>query len=157
MQLSAVLPCGWSRTDGYPQLFAVLVDQALLVAVSVGLAALIRAFTGFGFAMLVVPAFSFFSRQPMLWSSARYWPSCWVCCLIAPGGFVPGRAGQTHGRGECHRYGDRGLVSGSLSVAEFQLWIGVSVVIASVVLARFVPSERAASSPQRWQLVWLRV
>ena len=43
-----------------PQLFAVLVDQALLVAVSVGLAALIRAFTGFGFAMLVVPAFSFF-------------------------------------------------------------------------------------------------
>ena len=35
----------------------------------------------------------------------------------------------------------------SLSVAEFQLWIGVSVVIASVVLARFVPSEQAASSP----------
>ena len=45
----------------------------------------------------------------------------------------------------------------SLSVAEFQLWIGVSVVIASVVLARFVPSERAASSPQRWQPVWLQV
>ena len=42
------------------QLFAVPVDQALLVAASVGLAALIRAFTGFGFAMLVVPAFSFF-------------------------------------------------------------------------------------------------
>ena len=41
------------------QLFAVPVDQALLVAASVGLAALIRAFTGFGFAMLVVPAFSF--------------------------------------------------------------------------------------------------
>ena len=35
-------------------------DQVLLVALSVGLAALIRAFTGFGFAMLVVPAFSLF-------------------------------------------------------------------------------------------------
>ena len=42
------------------QLLAVPAEQALLVAVSVGLAALIRAFTGFGFAMLVVPAFSFF-------------------------------------------------------------------------------------------------
>ena len=37
-----------------------LADQVLLVALSVGLAALIRAFTGFGFAMLVVPAFSLF-------------------------------------------------------------------------------------------------
>ena len=34
-----------------------------------------------------------------------------------------------------------------VGVAEFQLWIGISVVIASMVLARFVPSERAASSP----------
>ena len=42
------------------QLFAVPVEEALLVAGSVGLAALIRAFTGFGFAMLVVPVFSFF-------------------------------------------------------------------------------------------------
>ena len=50
------------------QLFAVPVEQALLVASSVGLAALIRAFTGFGFAMLVVPAFSFFLMplQPIL-------------------------------------------------------------------------------------------
>ena len=42
------------------QLLQVPWDQGLLVALSVGLAALIRAFTGFGFAMLVVPAFSFF-------------------------------------------------------------------------------------------------
>ena len=42
------------------QMLAVPAEQALLVAASVGLASLIRAFTGFGFAMLVVPAFSFF-------------------------------------------------------------------------------------------------
>ena len=40
------------------QVLAIPVDQALLVALSVGLAALIRAFTGFGFAMLAVPVFS---------------------------------------------------------------------------------------------------
>ena len=33
----------------------------------------------------------------------------------------------------------------SLSVTEFQLWIGVLVVIASIVLSRFTPSERPAS------------
>ncbi|MEL0305715.1 MAG: sulfite exporter TauE/SafE family protein, partial [Halieaceae bacterium] len=38
--------------------FAITPDQMLWIAVSVGLAALIRAFTGFGFAMLVVPVFS---------------------------------------------------------------------------------------------------
>ena len=42
------------------QLFAVPVAKALLVAAAVGLAALFLAFSGFGFAMLVVPAFSFF-------------------------------------------------------------------------------------------------
>jgi uncharacterized membrane protein YfcA len=35
----------------------------------------------------------------------------------------------------------------SLSVNEFQLWIGISVVIASLVLARFNPNERRASAP----------
>jgi len=35
----------------------------------------------------------------------------------------------------------------SLSVNEFQLWIGMSVVIASLVLSRFTPSERPASAP----------
>ena len=50
------------------QWFAVPSEQAALVAVSVGLAALIRAFTGFGFAMLVVPAFSFF-LMPGDWAS----------------------------------------------------------------------------------------
>ena len=42
--------------------FTLPTDQVLLVALSVGLAALIRAFTGFGFAMLVVPAFLFIAR-----------------------------------------------------------------------------------------------
>ena len=46
--------------DDVVQWFAVPAEQAAMVAVSVGLAALIRAFTGFGFAMLVVPVFSVF-------------------------------------------------------------------------------------------------
>ena len=39
-------------------LSALPMEQVLWIAVAVGLAALIRAFTGFGFAMLVVPVFS---------------------------------------------------------------------------------------------------
>ena len=131
-----------------PQLFAVLVDQALLVAVSVGLAALIRAFTGFGFAMLVVPAFSFFltpADAVVLSSVLAFllgllsYRSWWGLFPVAPA--RPMVAGSVIGTA----IGVWFLAS--LSVAEFQLWIGVSVVIASVVLARFVPSERAASSP----------
>ena len=48
---------GGSTMTGW-QVLAIPVDQALLVALSVGVAALIRAFTGFGFAMLAVPVFS---------------------------------------------------------------------------------------------------
>ena len=39
---------------------AVPLDQAIWVLLSVCLAALMRAFTGFGFAMLAVPVFSLF-------------------------------------------------------------------------------------------------
>ena len=130
------------------QLFAVPVDKALLVAASVGLAALIRAFTGFGFAMLVVPAFSFFLTpgDAVVLSSVlafllgllsyRSWWGLFPVASARPmvAGSVVGTAIGV-------------WFLASLSVAEFQLWIGVSVVIASVVLARFVPSERVASSP----------
>ena len=70
-----------------PQLFAVLVDQALLVAVSVGLAALIRAFTGFGFAMLVVPAFSFFLTPG---DAVVLLPAAWISVLLQGGSSMRG-------------------------------------------------------------------
>ena len=130
------------------QLLAVPAEQALLVAASVGLAALIRAFTGFGFAMLVVPAFSFLltpADAVVLSSVLAFllgllsYRSWWGLFPVAPA--RPMVAGSVIGTA----IGVWFLAS--LSVAEFQLWIGVLVVIASVVLARFVPSERTASSP----------
>ena len=130
------------------QLFAVPAEQALLVAASVNLAALIRAFTGFGFAMLVVPAFSFFltpgdavvlSAVLALLLGLLSYRSWWGLFPVAPA--KPMVVGSVIGTA----IGVWFLAS--LSVAEFQLWIGVSVVIASVVLARLVPSERTASSP----------
>ena len=130
------------------QLFAVPVDEALLVAASVGLAALIRAFTGFGFAMLVVPVFSFFltpgdavvlSAVLAFLLGLLSYSSWWGLFPVAPA--RPMVASSVIGTA----IGVWFLAS--LSVAEFQLWIGISVVIASMVLARFVPSERAASSP----------
>ena len=130
------------------QWFAVPAEQAALVAVSVSLAALIRAFTGFGFAMLVVPAFSFFlmPADAVVLSavlafllgllSYRAW---WGLFPVTPA--KPMVAGSVVGTAVGVWF------LASLSVAEFQLWIGVSVVIASVVLSRFVPAERAASRP----------
>lgn len=130
------------------QWFAVPAEQAALVAVSVGLAALIRAFTGFGFAMLVVPAFSFFlmPADAVVLSavlafllgllSHRAW---WGLFPVTPA--KPMVAGSVVGTAVGVWF------LASLSVAEFQLWIGISVVIASVVLSRFVPAERAASRP----------
>ena len=130
------------------QWFAVPAEQAALVAVSVSLAALIRAFTGFGFAMLVVPAFSFFlmPADAVVLSavlafllgllSHRAW---WGLFPVTPA--KPMVAGSVVGAGVGVWF------LASLSVAEFQLWIGISVVIASVVLSRFVPAERAASRP----------
>ena len=130
------------------QLLQVSWDQGLLVALSVGLAALIRAFTGFGFAMLVVPAFSFFllPRDAVVLSavlalllgllSYRSW---WRLFPGAPAG--PMVTGSVIGTAVGVWF------LASLSVKEFQLWIGISVVIASAVPSRFNPSERPASAP----------
>jgi len=130
------------------QLLQVSWDQGLLVALSVGLAALIRAFTGFGFAMLVVPAFSFFllPRDAVVLSavlalllgllSYRSW---WRLFPAAPAG--PMVTGSVIGTAVGVWF------LASLSVNEFQLWIGISVVIASAALSRFNPSERPASAP----------
>ena len=150
VRLNAVRRCGWSNTDGQSLSCSLsLLTQALLVAGVRGSGrfdpGLYRFWVchvgGAGF-------FLFFSRRVMRWSSARYWRFClgllsyrswWGLFPVAPA--KPMVAGSVIGTA----IGVWFLAS--LSVAEFQLWIGVSVVIASVVLARFVPSERAASSP----------
>jgi len=130
------------------QLLQVSWDQGLLVALSVGLAALIRAFTGFGFAMLVVPAFSFFllpgdavvlSAALALLLGLLSYRSWWRLFPAAPAG--PMVTGSVIGTAVGVWF------LASLSVNEFQLWIGISVVIASAVLSRFNPSERPASAP----------
>ncbi len=128
--------------------FAVPLDQALLVALSVGLASLIRAFTGFGFAMLVVPAFSFFlspgdavvlSAVLAFLLGVISYRSWWGQFPVAPA--KPMLVGAVLGTAVGVWF------LASLSVSEFQLWIGVSVVIASIVLSQFVPSERTSSAP----------
>jgi len=130
------------------QLLQVSWDQGLLVALSVGLAALIRAFTGFGFAMLVVPAFSFFllpgdavvlSAALALLLGLLSYRSWWRLFPAAPAG--PMVTGSVIGTAVGVWF------LASLSVNEFQLWIGISVVIASAALSRFNPSERPASAP----------
>lgn len=130
------------------QWFAVPAEQTAMVAVSVGLAALIRAFTGFGFAMLVVPVFSFFlmpgdavvlSAMLAFLLGLISYRSWWGLFPVAPA--KPMVVGSVMGTA----IGVWFLAS--LSVVEFQLWIGISVVIASVVLSGFVPAERAASNP----------
>ncbi len=121
-------------------------DQALWVALLVGLAALIRAFTGFGFAMLAVPVFSLLlapvdavvlSAALALILGATTYRAWWGLFPVSPA--VPMLAGACVGTA----IGVWFLAS--LSVVEFQLWIGLLVVVASVVLARFTPEERPAS------------
>ena len=123
-------------------------DKGLLVAMSVGLAALIRAFTGFGVAMLVVPAFSFFllpgdavvlSAVLALLLGLLSYRSWWQLFPAAPA--KPMVSGSVIGTAVGVWF------LASLSVNEFQLWIGISGVIASLVLARFNPNERRASAP----------
>ena len=58
---------------------AVPLDQAIWVLLSVCLAALMRAFTGFGFAMLAVPVFSLF----LLPGDAVVLSAALACCIIA--------------------------------------------------------------------------
>ena len=127
---------------------SVPVDQAVWVAVSVGLAAVIRGFTGFGFAMLVVPVFSLLlapgdavvlSAALALILGAVSYSSWWGLFPVVPA--LPMVVGTCAGTAVGVWF------LSSLSVTEFQLWIGLLVVVASVVLARFTPRERPASRP----------
>ena len=95
------------------QLLQVPWDQGLLVALSVGLAALIRAFTGFGFAMLVVPAFSFFlSPGDAVVLSAVLALLLGLTQLPILVAVVSRGTSQADGDWECDRYRHGGLVFG---------------------------------------------
>ncbi len=129
-------------------IFAVAPDQAAWVGLAVGFAAAIRAFTGFGFALLVVPVFSLFlspgdavvlSAALALILGAVSHRSWWGLFPTTPA--IPMLAGASAGTA----IGVWFLAS--LSVNEFQLWIGLLVVVASVATARFKPSERSSSPP----------
>ena len=109
------------------QVFAIPVDQALLVALSVGVAALIRAFTGFGFAMLAVPVFSLLllpgdavvlSAVLALILGLMSYRSWWGLFPVTPA--LPMVSGSVLGTGVGVWF------LASLSVTEFQLWIGIS-------------------------------
>jgi len=128
--------------------FAITPDQMLWIAVSVGLAALIRAFTGFGFAMLVVPVFSLIltpgdavvlSAVLALLLGLVSYRSWWGLFPLAP--VVPMMAGAVVGTAAGVWF------LSSLSVVAVPFWIGVLVVVASLALARFTPEERPASRP----------
>ena len=128
--------------------FALPMEQVLWIAVAVGLAALIRAFTGFGFAMLVVPVFSLIltpgdavvlSAVLALILGVASYRAWWGLFPLTPA--APMMAGAVIGTGVGVWF------LSSLSVAECQLWIGLLVVAASLALARFTPQERPASRP----------
>ena len=138
---------------------AVPPEQAIWVFLSVCLAALMRAFTGFGFAMLAVPVFSLFLSpgDTVVLSAALAlilgligYRSWWRQFPVAPA--VPMISGSVIGTA----IGVWFLAS--LSVAQFQLWIGLSVVVASVALSRAEARERVASptvSAEYRRAVWL--
>ena len=127
---------------------AVPLDHALLVGLSVGVASLIRAFTGFGFAMLVVPAFSFFlSPGDAVVLSAVLAFLLGVISYRSWWGHFPVEPAKPMLLGAAVGTGVGVWFLASLSVSEFQLWIGLSVVIASLVLSQFVPNERPSSGP----------
>ncbi len=123
-------------------------DQFLWIATAVGLAALIRAFTGFGFAMLVVPVFSLLLTpgDAVVLSAVL----AFILGLVSYRswwGLFPGAPVIPMLAGACLGTAVGVWFLSSLSVVEFQLWIGLLVVVASVALARFQPNERPASHP----------
>lgn len=124
------------------------VTQLWLVAAAVMFAALMRSFSGFGFALMAVPVFSLFlapgdavvlSAILTLAISALTYKAWWGKFPVAVakpmiGGSVFGTAAGVY-------------FLTNASVDQFRLWIGLSVIAGCIALARFKPSERAAAAP----------
>lgn len=122
------------------------VAQLVFVAAGVLFAALMRAFSGFGFALMAVPVFSLFlapgdavvlsALLTLVVSALTYkaWLGKFPTELMPPmvAGSVVGTAIGVY-------------FLSNLSAEQFQLWIGLSVVAACLLLARFKPRDSAGS------------
>jgi uncharacterized membrane protein YfcA len=121
--------------------------QLGLVALAVMFAALMRAFSGFGFALMAVPVFSLFlspgdsvvlSAILTLVISALTYKAWWgkFPTQVAPamiGGSVVGTAIGVY-------------FLSNASVDQFRLWIGLSVIVGCIALARFKPGDHEPSA-----------
>lgn len=118
------------------------VTQIVFVAVAVMFAALMRAFSGFGFALMAVPVFSLFLTPGdsvvlaailTLAVSAITYKSWWG--KFSWSDYLPMLAGSLVGTA-------LGVVFlKNVSSEQFQLWIGITVVLACLLLSRLKPHD----------------
>ena len=120
--------------------------ELTLIALGVVLASLMRAFTGFGFALLAVPLFSFFlipgdavvtAALLTLAVSLVTYKAWWGQVPI--GTFLPMILGSILGTAVGV------LFLARFSPEQFQLWIGLTVVAVCLLLARFQPRSTMAT------------
>ena len=120
--------------------------ELILIALGVVLASLMRAFTGFGFALLAVPLFSFFlipgdavvtAALLTLAVSLVTYKAWWRQVPI--GTFLPMILGSILGTAVGV------LFLARFSPEQFQLWIGLTVVAVCLLLARFQPRSTMAT------------
>lgn len=128
-------------------LFALTSAQLVFVALGVLFASLMRSFSGFGFALMAVPIFSFFlspgdsvvlSALLTLVVSGLTYRAWWG--KYPTDAFLPMIAGSVVGTAAGVYF------LSNVSAAQFQLWIGLSVITACLLLARFKPSDTPPSS-----------
>lgn len=124
------------------------ITQLWLVALAVLFAALMRSFSGFGFALMAVPVFSLFltpgdsvvlSAILTLAISLLTYKAWWgkFPASVAPpmiAGSVVGTAAGVY-------------FLSNASVDQFRLWIGLSVIVGCIALARFKPGDHEPSAP----------
>lgn len=131
-----------------PELLSHLtVAQLVFVALGVLFAALMRSFSGFGFALMAVPTFSFFlipgdavvlSAMLTLMVSGLTYRTWWG--KFPTDAFLPMLVGSVLGTAIGVYF------LSNISAEQFQLWIGLSVIGACLLLARFKPSDTPPSS-----------
>ncbi len=127
-------------------LFNLSFGQMIFVATGVLFAAVMRSFSGFGFALMAVPVFSLFlipgdavvlSAMLTLLVSLMTYKTWWQG--YSPGVLLPMILGSVMGTGVGVYF-----LTG-LSAEDFQLWIGISVILACLLLARFKPRHTSSS------------
>lgn len=122
------------------------IAEITFVALGVMFAAIMRSFSGFGFALMAVPIFSLFLQQGeavviaagltlvVNGINSKQWRG-----LYPEGSLPPMAIGSVLGTAVGV------LFVTSVSASQFQLWIGLSVIAACLILTRFKPSGRPPS------------